>query len=163
LDAELYKAVINTPDPDLKWIFKYNYAQPDPTSLVAPLRSNISVHVGATDINAGPGVGDSGNPIDISADPNFDLTWEGATVANGEWQIMLRDIASDFQLRTEWMNAATHPDLTDNMDGTYTWINNGPAVPAGLTLRINIRTRDAADTMYGLQRGNADGVFVQNP
>ena len=165
LDPELYKAVINTVDPGLKWIFKLDYTQPDPTGLVAPLLTDITVDVGGSNIAAGTGVGDTiGTAINISTDPNFDLTWTGETVTDGEWQLIFRDtdLASDFQLRTEWMNAATHPDLTDNGNGTFTWVNNGPAVPTGMTLRINIRTRDAADTMYGIQRG-LDSVYVTNP
>lgn len=169
LDAELYKAVINTADPGLKWVFKFDYAQPDPISLVAPALTDITVNIGGTspvDVPAGTahvlGNGDFADPIDISGDPNFGLTWAGGTVSGGEWQLIFSDQASSFQIRTEWMNAATHPDLTDNMDGTFTWTNTGPAVPAGMTLQIHIRTRDADDTMLATQRG-VDRVYVQNP
>jgi hypothetical protein len=163
LDAELYKAQVDTAVTGLRWVFKYDYTQPDPTALVAPLLTDITVHIGLTDVTAGVGTGDLGNPINISADPNFNLTWAGSTVTNGEWQLIFSDLDTSFQIRTEWMNAATHPDLTyDSGSGTYIWLNNGPAIPAGKTFQIHIRTRDADDTMFGIQH-SSQRVYVQNP
>jgi|GEM_PF-3193129 len=161
LASGLYKSIWNTSDPSVKWVFKYNYTRPDASSLVAPQLTDVTVIINGTGVTAGVGNGDAGNPISFNDDVSFDLTWDGSTVSNGEWQIVFTEQTAGFEIRTEWMTAA-HPDLTDNGGGTsWTWTNPYQLAEPGddITWRIQIRTRDADDTMAGIQIGS-DMVYV---
>lgn len=106
LASGLYKSLFNSGDPALKWVFKYDYTRPDASALQAPVLSGIILH------------------INISADPQFDIAWICATVSAGEWQLQFRNTTSDYEIHTRWMTAAD-PDLTENCDESWTWVNSG--------------------------------------
>ncbi len=157
LDATTYKAVwTSTTVPSMKWVFKRDYISADPTPMVAPTLAEVTVNGTA----AGT-VGTSASPISVTAQPAFDVTWTGSTVTNGQWQLVVTDTTTGEQVRTPWMDAS-HGDLTDNGDGTWTWTNPGAiAVQSGQTVKVQIVTRDPANTMLGAQR-NPDKVYLSN-
>ncbi|MCK4587875.1 MAG: hypothetical protein KAU29_11050, partial [Gammaproteobacteria bacterium] len=183
LEAATYKSVwMNavdnaSPTPvEPKWVFKRTYSAPDASVLVTPIHNQVTVNLTAGDVVAttgtGTGVGEVGNPIDITAEPTFGgLTWTGAIPAGGEWNIrfmMVGGPAAGIDLRTPWMDATTHPDLTDNGDGTWTWVNPDTSImlESGDTVRVQIRARDgSAFTMLGAQRtgGTDDTVYLYIP
>ena len=173
----LYKSVwTNSVDSTLKWVFKKTYTAPDASVLVTPIHNQVIVNLTAGDVvattSAGTGVGEVGNPIDVSAEPTFGgLTWTGSVPAGGEWEIRFTMVAGPLagaEMRTPWMDATTHADLTDNGNGTWTWVNPDSSIwlDPGETVQVQIRAREgSAFTMLGAQRtgGTDDTVYLINP
>jgi hypothetical protein len=178
LAATKYKAVWTTStDPNLKFVFKTNYTAPDASALVTPLLGQVTVDL-PSPVTGSQGTangGDMNNPIVVTADPSFPLTWTGSTVAGGEWQIRVIMVSSTTsgipagtEIRTAWMTDGVD-GLVDNTDGTWSWTNQtGVSLVSGDVVKVQIRTRDANNTMLGAQRlngivGNEDVVYLTVP
>jgi hypothetical protein len=79
------------------------------------------------------------------------LTWTGSSVS-GLWQIRGTDINTGVEVRTPWLDD-TDSTLTDNGNGTWSWTeSNGVNLNPGQIVRMEIRTRDANNTVMGAQR-----------
>jgi hypothetical protein len=153
-----YDAVLTSSvNAQLKWVFKQDYTAPDPSGYVAPQLSDITVETVSGNTPAGGAigngerVGDSANPI-IITDPNFTLTWTGSSVS-GLWQIRGMDRIGHLEVRTPWMNASD-PSLTNTGNGTWSWSesgSNGVNLYPGQIVELEIRTRDANNTVMGAQ------------
>jgi hypothetical protein len=171
LAATKYKAVWTTStDPSLKFVFKTNYTAPDASALVTPLLGQVTVDL-PSPVTGSQGTangGDLNNPIDVTTDPSFPLSWTLSQAAGGdEWQIRViwvssttSGIPAGTELRTKWLTAAD-ASLTDNGGGTsWSWSNDtGVSLSAGDVVKVQIRTRDAANTMLGAQRLNGNVGF----
>jgi len=130
--------------------------------LVTPLLTDVTVDLPSpvTGVRAAANGGDLNNPIDVSTDATFPLTWTGSTTAGGEWQIRVIFTGgpnAGAEVRTGWLTAAD-ASLTDNGGGT-SWSWNDPnfiSLSSGDTVKVQIRTRDANNTMLGAQRMNGN-------
>ena len=153
------------------WVFKSTYTAPDASAMIAPVFGEVLLDVGGTTITPAAGNGDAASPIDVTAGINS-LTWTGSTVAGGEWQIRMIvvqgptfDAMGNAEIRTPWMSDGN--GVTANPDGTWTWVNTDGLGPlaAGDVVQIRIQTRDAANTILGIQRagGTDDTVYVTVP
>lgn len=170
LAATKYKAVWTTStDPNLKFVFKTSYTAPDASALVTPLLGQVTVGVNSPMTGAQGSAGDAANPIDVTLDPSIPLTWMGSTVAGGEWQIRMIFTAGPYagaEVRTGWMTDGVG-GLVDNMDGSWSWTNpTAFTLTSGDTAKVQIRTRDANNTMLGVQRmGGAveDAIYLTVP
>ena len=164
-----YKSVwTNSTDGSIKWVFKKTYNEPDASVLVTPVHNQVTVNLTAGDVAVGAGSGDAANPIDVSAEPTFGgLTWTGSVPVGGQWNIRVEIQGVLIDARTDWMDA-THADLTDNGDGTWTWVNPGAgfALETGQTVAIQIRARESSSyTMLGAQRSGTtdDRIYLTFP
>ena len=165
-----YKAVLtSSADANLKWVFKNTYKAPDASALVTPLLGQVTVDLPSPVTGAQGSAGDAANPIDVSTDPTFPLTWTGSTVAGGEWQVRIIVTAgpsAGAEVRTGWMTDGVQ-GLTDNGNGTWSWVNGtGISLSSGDTVKVQIRTRDANNTMLGTQRMGAaveDVIYLTMP
>ncbi len=174
LDANTYKAVAQDPLTGDKLVFRTAYASSSPALYVAPILAEQTVVLTAGNVACGA-VCDSTNPVDISADASggWGLTWAGSAPAGSYWQVVLSEIdtatgqKTGFQLRSPRLTAAD-AELTDNGDGTFTWINPGYMnLPAGfgLTFQVQIRVTNQPDNTFdvmGVNRG-ADRVYLSIP
>lgn len=165
-----YKSVwTNSTDGAIKWVFKKTYKEPDASVLVTPVHNQVTVNLAAGDVVVGVGVGDAGSPIDITAEPTFGgFTWTGSVPAGGQWNIRAQ-VGSLLDARTDWMDAS-HPNLTDNGDGTWTWVNAAGVSQIDLlpgdTVSFQIRARESSSfTMLGAQRtgGIDDRIYLTVP
>lgn len=175
LDVVQYKAVwTSSADPALKFVFKKTYSAPDASVLVTPLLADVTVDLGVPVTGAQGSAGDAANPIDVQTNPMFPLTWvNSATVSGGEWQVRVvwvssttSGVAPGTEFRTGWMTDGVQ-GLTNNGGGSWSWVNGtGLGVQSGDVVKVQIRTRDANNTMLGAQRmGGAteDAIYLTVP